>query len=111
MIMNLNDYQKQAADFNVIKDPKYKPISYTLGLVGESGEIAEKIKKAIRNLDGDFSRLDADDLKKELGDLLWYVAMLASTFDISLDDIAVSNLQKLTDRKNRNVIKGVGENR
>jgi NTP pyrophosphatase (non-canonical NTP hydrolase) len=109
--MNFNDYQKRAATFNVIKDAKYKPINYTLGLAGESGEVAEIIKKAIRNFDGDFSRVDIDDFKKELGDVLWYVAMLASTFDITLDDVATANLQKLTDRKNRNVIKGMGENR
>jgi NTP pyrophosphatase (non-canonical NTP hydrolase) len=111
MIMNFNDYQKQAAAFNVIKDPKHQPISYTLGLAGESGEVAEIVKKAIRNFDGDFSRVSHDDLKKELGDVLWYIAMLAGTFDITLDDVATANLQKLTDRKGRDAIKGVGENR
>jgi NTP pyrophosphatase (non-canonical NTP hydrolase) len=110
-IMNLNDYQKRAGDFNVIKDKKYQPISYTLGLAGESGEIAEMVKKAIRNFNGDFSRLGTKDLTQELGDVLWYVAMLAATFNIALDDVAAANLQKLTNRQNRGVIKGVGETR
>jgi NTP pyrophosphatase (non-canonical NTP hydrolase) len=109
--MDLNHYQKLAARFNVIKDAKYQPISYTLGLAGESGEVAEMVKKAIRNYDGDFSRLDTKDLTQELGDVLWYVAMLAAAFDIALDDVAAANLQKLTNRQKRGVIKGVGETR
>jgi NTP pyrophosphatase (non-canonical NTP hydrolase) len=109
--MKFEDYQKQAITFNIIEDPKYKPISYTLGLTGESGEVAEIIKKLIRNNDFDFSQINVDNLKEELGDILWYIAMLADTFDISLNDVAVTNIDKLTNRKNQGVIKGEGMNR
>lgn len=109
--MNFNDYQTDAAKTNTMTDPVLAPMYYTLGLTGESGEIAEKVKKIVRNHSGDFSKLDHDDIKKELGDVLWYLAMLAETFDIKLDDVASTNIAKLADRANRGVIKGSGDNR
>lgn len=109
--MNFNDYQKQATKTNTMTDPVLAPMYYTLGLTGESGEIAEKIKKVVRNHDGDFSKLDRDDLTKELGDVLWYMAMLAETFGIELDDVAKGNVAKLADRAERGVIKSTGDNR
>lgn len=105
--MTFDDYQTKAATTATIDDPVY----FTLGLTGESGEIAEKIKKVLRNHDGDFSKLDLDDIKKELGDVLWYLAMLAKNFGLSLDDVAVTNIDKLADRKARGVIKSTGDNR
>lgn len=82
----------------------------TLGLVGEAGEIANKIKKIHR---GD-KLLTADvhaEIAKELGDVLWYVAMIADDLHIPLQSIAEDNLQKLLSRKARNAIKGDGDNR
>lgn len=110
-LMNFNDYQQQAKTTNVMKDPVLAPLYFTLGLTGEAGEIAEKVKKVIRNHGGDFSKLDRDDITKELGDVLWYLAMLANTFDIQLTDVAQKNLAKLSDRKARGVIKSTGDNR
>lgn len=109
--MKFNEYQQQAATTNIITDPTLQPICYALGLCGEAGEVAEIIKKNIRNAGGDFSRINADSLSKELGDVLWYISMLADTFGITLNDIAELNMKKLNDRKDRGVIMGVGENR
>ena len=82
-----------------------------LGLVGESGEVAEKFKKWIRDLDSDESRIDRADIAKELGDVLWYVAVLADYLDLSLDDIAKANLAKLASRRDRGLLGGSGDNR
>ena len=110
--MTFDDYQKQAKTTNTRLDSDpFTPYYFTLGLAGESGEVAEKLKKVIRNHDGDFSKLDLDDFKKELGDVLWYLAMLADHFGLSLDDVANTNLAKLADRKKRDVIKSTGDNR
>ena len=109
--MNFDEYQAKATTTSTLTDNNIKPLYFTLGLTGEAGEIAEKIKKIIRNHDGDFSKLDLDDIKKELGDVLWYLAMLSHTFGISFDDVAKTNIDKLADRKARGVIKSTGDNR
>jgi len=85
-------------------------ISFTyplIGLIGEIGEVAEKLKKHIR----DGTPLDKEQLTKEMGDVLWYWAALATTLHISAEEIARVNLDKLMDRKNRGVLKGEGDNR
>lgn len=109
--MNFNDYQQKATATNTMTDESLAPLYFTLGLTGEAGEIAEKVKKIVRNHDGDFSNLDHDDIKKELGDVLWYLSMLSTTFGIDLDEVADYNLHKLADRKLRGVIKSTGDNR
>ena len=110
--MNFNDYQKQAKATSTI-DPNgiTAPYYFALGLNGEAGEIAEKLKKIIRNHDNDISKLDVDDFKKELGDVLWYVAMMSEQVGLTLEDVANTNLAKLADRKARSVIKSTGDNR
>lgn len=110
--MTLDDYQKRAktTSTQLASDP-FTPYYFTLGLTGEAGEVAEKLKKVLRNHNSDFSKLDLDDFKKELGDVLWYLAMLADHFGLSLDDVANTNLAKLADRKKRGVIKSAGDNR
>ena len=104
--MKFKEYQELAKETAIY--PENAKIFYPcLGLAGETGEICEKIKKHIR----DGRELDKEDLKKELGDVLWYLAAISSDLDISLEDVAVTNYQKLKDRMNRNVIKGSGDNR
>lgn len=79
----------------------------TLGLCGEVGEVAEKVKKNIR----DGKIIEYDDIRKELGDVLWYLANLAREFDITLQDVAYTNIEKLRDRQKRNKLSGSGDNR
>lgn len=83
----------------------------TLGLCGESGEVAEKIKKIYRDKGGAVFLEDALELQKELGDVLWYIANLASELGLSLGVIATMNLEKLQERQSRGKLHGEGDNR
>lgn len=109
--MNLNEYQQKALLTAVSKDRNNEFFHLVLGLVGEGGEIAEKVKKLIRDHDSNLAELDVDDLKKELGDVLWYVAVLADFFDLKLEDVAQTNVDKLASRQKRDKISGSGDNR
>jgi NTP pyrophosphatase (non-canonical NTP hydrolase) len=109
--MNFTEYQNLALS-TAIYPKKYETIYPALGLCGEAGEVAEKIKKSIR--DGLHNWPDEqfkEELTKELGDVLWYISALASDLDISLNEIAENNLQKLASRKKRNKIGGSGDDR
>jgi NTP pyrophosphatase (non-canonical NTP hydrolase) len=109
--VELNDYQRGALRTAAARDKKNELLHLVLGLVGESGEIAEKFKKWVRDHDSDESLIDRADIAKELGDVLWYVAVLADYLDLSLDDIAAGNLAKLASRRSRGVLGGSGDNR
>ncbi len=109
--MTFDEYQKLALRTAAGKEKKNELFHLLLGLLGEAGEIAEKFKKLVRDQDSDLGKVDREDLKKELGDVLWYIATLADFLDISLDDIAESNIAKLADRQKRGVLKGQGDNR
>lgn len=109
--MNLNDYQIAALRTASPRDKKNEFFHLILGLVGESGEIAEKVKKIVRDQDSDFSMLDKSDLTKELGDVLWHLAVIADYFDIPLEEVGAVNIAKLADRLKRGVIQGSGDNR
>ena len=82
-----------------------------LGLCGEAGEAAEKVKKAIRDDAGELTPERRDALAAELGDVLWYVAQLATEAGLELDEIARSNLEKLLSRRERAVLHGSGDSR
>lgn len=107
--MSFDDYQKEAATFEVPSD--YQLEALVLGLVGEAGEVAEKFKKIYRDKNGQYTKTDTSELKKELGDVLWYTAVLGKFLGHSLQSIAEDNITKLGDRKSRNVITGHGDNR
>ncbi|MET8911196.1 nucleoside triphosphate pyrophosphohydrolase family protein [Micromonospora sp. NPDC004551] len=109
--MDLDAYQRGALRTAAPRDKKNELLHLVLGLVGESGEVAEKFKKWVRDLDSDESRIDRADIAKELGDVLWYVAVLADYLDLSLNDIAATNLAKLASRQGRGVLGGSGDNR
>src|SRR6476469_1441980 len=108
--MQLNDYQQAALRTARSKDAPNELMHLLLGLVGESGEIAEKVKKVIRDENSDFSKLD-ELFEKELGDVLWHIAVLAAYFDIPLEKIAQQNIDKLASRLKRGVISGSGDTR
>ena len=82
-----------------------------MGIAGEAGEVIEKWKKIVAYKDGQISKEDKEDLKKELCDIVWYIAVLAHSIGLSFEDIVQLNVKKLADRKKRGVIKGKGDNR
>ena len=113
--MEINEYQDLALKTASYPSVERNTIYPALKLAGESGEVADKIGKWWRNnniTEGD--QLDKDQklaLTLELGDVLWYIAALAGELNISLEEVADRNIDKLQDRKKRNVIKGEGDNR
>lgn len=116
--MNFNDYQAGALSTDSYAKSGVKVemtdlafLNKVLGLVGESGEVAEKIKKILRNNDGQATDEDRLEIAKELGDVLWYLATLSKYLGYELEAVAQLNLDKLADRKKRNVIKSKGDNR
>tara|TARA_Y100000385_G_scaffold263493_1_gene296034 strand:- start:993 stop:1313 length:321 start_codon:yes stop_codon:yes gene_type:complete len=106
--MRLNDYQIQANKTAIYPEGLNYPI---LGLAGEAGEICNKYKKIIRDKGGEVDVNDLDQLAKELGDVLWYVAQIASELGTDLETVAKVNLMKLGDRKDRGVLGGSGDER
>ena len=109
--MEFNTYQVLAAQTAIYPGKgEVLGLSYaTLGLTGEAGEIANKVKKIIR---ADKSIESAkQDLKEELGDVLWYLGAIADNLGLKLDDIAHENIRKLRSRQERGVIQGAGDNR
>ncbi|MBQ2628173.1 MAG: nucleoside triphosphate pyrophosphohydrolase family protein [Kiritimatiellae bacterium] len=113
--MDLNKYQRRVAEFDLfetavdLKAPGF--LEKVLGLVGEAGEAADKIKKIIRDKGGYASEEDRDAIVKELGDVLWYVASIARYLDVPLSNVAEGNIAKLESRKRRNKISGEGDER
>jgi len=111
MVMNFDEYQKGSKK-TAIYPKKNKYIYTTLGLLGEAGEIAEKMKRIYRGEDdGKITEQRKQAIAKEIGDLLWYLNQLATELNLSVNDIAEDNLKKLFSRKRRGKIKGDGDNR
>jgi NTP pyrophosphatase (non-canonical NTP hydrolase) len=106
----LDAYQSIAKTTAVFPD-KHGLLYLTLGLCGEAGEVAELMKKAVRDEDSFISDARRESLKKELGDVLWYLSILSAKLGYSLSEVAQSNIEKLLDRKDRGVIKGDGNER
>ncbi len=110
--MTLDEYQQQALTTASRTGDDFKDmLHWVLGLNGEAGEVAEKLKKIIRDKQGVVSDEDKQQLAKEAGDVLWYLASFAHEIGYSLDDIASQNLEKLQSRKARGVLGGSGDNR
>jgi NTP pyrophosphatase (non-canonical NTP hydrolase) len=111
-----DEYEKAAvstAGYPLIGENLVYP---ALGLAGESGEAADKVKKWWRN-SGIFPSLNTltpeqkTELIKEVGDVLWYIAAIANELNIPLEEIATANIAKLSDRRERGVVKSEGDNR
>jgi len=113
--MKLNEYQKRAAEFDLFElsyDLKSSGfLEKVLGLAGEAGETADKVKKIIRDKDGYASEEDREMIIKELGDVLWYVANVARYLEVPLSEVAEGNLEKLSSRKKRGRLHGAGDQR
>ena len=109
--MDLNSYQQGARATASYPDVGSNPIYPTLGLTGEAGEVADKVKKVLRDQAGVFDPEVRESLKLELGDVLWYVAQLSSELGLTLEEVAAANLEKLASRAARGRISGSGDTR
>ncbi len=110
-IPDFETYQRESRKtWNVI--PMNHSIVYpTLGLTNEAGEVAGRIKKIFRDRKGQITQADRDALKKELGDVLWYLTQICTELDLTLAEVAEANLVKLFSRLERGVIQGDGDDR
>ena len=108
---HFSNYQRESRKtWNIIAVDH--PIVYpTLGLVNEAGEFAGKIKKIFRDKEGVISEDDRQALKHELGDVLWYLTQICTELDLTLDEVAEANIEKLFSRLERNKIRGEGDHR
>lgn len=109
--MHFEEYQQQSRTTALYPDVGKNFVYPTLGLVGEAGEVADKLKKTIRDDRGIVTDIKKEEVKKELGDVLWYVAQLSTELGLSLEDVARENLDKLSSRKMRGAIGGSGDDR
>lgn len=113
--MKIDEYQEKTAEFDFFEatDDLLTPgfLEKVLGLAGEAGEVADKVKKIIRDKDGHISEEDRDAIMKELGDVMWYVASVARYLNVSLSEVAEGNIKKLSSRKKRNKLHGEGDER
>jgi NTP pyrophosphatase (non-canonical NTP hydrolase) len=108
--VELSEYQ--ALSRSTAEYPREAALAYpALGLAGEAGEVADHFKKVIRDDGGEVSEERREKLAGELGDVLWYVAQLATELDLDLDGIAQGNLEKLRSRQRRGVLAGSGDDR
>lgn len=109
--MTFEQYQKLSRETAIYPNKDNNFVYPTLGLVGEAGEVAEKIKKVLRDNNGVIDEIKKQEISKELGDVLWYIAQIATELGLSLDEVAISNIEKLNSRSKRGVISGDGDNR
>lgn len=109
--MQFSEYQKKSRETAIYPDIGKNFVYPTLGLAGEVGEIAEKVKKIIRDAGGVVSTEKRLEIAKEAGDCIWYWAQLCSEFGLDCDEVARDNLAKLASRKARGVLHGSGDNR
>ena len=108
--MTLNEYQQHALETAIY--PENRKIIYpTLGLTGEAGEVADKVKKVIRDGHEEFTDEKRLEIVKEIGDVLWYCATLSRDLGYDLDEVARMNVEKLRSRMQRHLISGSGDNR
>ena len=111
--MGFREYQEKAITTAIYGGKgEYAGLAYTtLGLVGEAGEIANKVKKIFRDQEGVITVDNVKDLGAEIGDCLWYLANMAEELGILLENCADVNIEKLFSRKERGVLQGSGDNR
>jgi len=108
--MTLNEYQEHALE-TAIYPAESRIIYPTLGLTGEAGEVADKVKKIIRDNHKEATPEKKAEIMKEIGDVLWYCATLSHDLGYTLDEVAQTNVDKLRSRMERSKITGSGDNR
>ncbi|HXR49634.1 MAG TPA: nucleoside triphosphate pyrophosphohydrolase family protein [Verrucomicrobiae bacterium] len=110
--MTFDEYQKQAMTTVLTTGDEFKDLlHWVLGITGEAGEVAEKLKKIVRDKHGKLDDEDKQEIAKEIGDVLWYLAVCAHDLGFSFDEIAAKNIAKLKSRQARGVLGGEGDNR
>lgn len=109
--MDFDEYQKISSSTAVYPNIGNNFVYPTLGLADESGEVVGKIKKVIRDDGGVITEEKKLEIKKELGDVLWYLQQIATELNIKFSDVAKANVEKLASRLDRGVLKGSGDNR
>lgn len=110
--LDFDTYQERALETALFPDVGGERAVYpALGLADEAGEVLGKIKKLYRDRGGEATPAFRRELAKELGDVYWYLAVLADAFDLRSSDVAEGNLRKLADRAERDVIRGEGDDR
>jgi NTP pyrophosphatase (non-canonical NTP hydrolase) len=110
--MTFDEYQKKAYSTNLTNKDEFRNLmQQILGLSDEVGEVQAIFKKWIRDQDADPAKLDLTNVKKELGDIMWYIAVVGEVLGLSLSEIVQYNVDKLADRKKRGTLPGSGDNR
>lgn len=109
--MNFQEYQEKSRKTAIYPEVGKNFLYPVLGIAGESGEVAEKVKKIFREKNGIVDEEARQAIVKELGDLLWYMAQLASELGISFDEVAEKNIVKTQSRMERGTLLGDGDNR
>ena len=111
--MDFDEYEKLARRTALISDenPELQLYDLGLGVAGETGELAEKLKKMIRDDGSKLSEERREMMKKEIGDVLWYLSQLSRVLGFRFSEAAEANIKKLEDRVARGVLKGSGDNR
>ena len=105
--MNLNEYQEKAKKTDLHTKVEANELDYyLLGLASETGDVLGRIKYIYRDLGGKVTLIEKEKIKKELGDLLWYLSAICDRFDFSLEDVAELNLKKLSNRMQNNTLHG-----
>lgn len=106
--MTFDDYAHARSEFDRSPGTLWY---YGLGIAGEAGEVADKIKKVFRDAGGEMAPADKEQVVLELGDVLWYLTAIATRCGVQLEDVARRNIAKLTARRARGVLHGSGDNR
>lgn len=109
--MTFSEYQETSRTTAVYPDQGKNFIYPTLGLAGEAGEVADKVKRIFRDHDGVMTPESRDMIIKELGDVLWYAAQLATELQVDFEEVAAKNIEKLRSRQQRNQLHGSGDER
>ncbi|MDO8504573.1 MAG: nucleoside triphosphate pyrophosphohydrolase family protein [Candidatus Liptonbacteria bacterium] len=109
--MTFNEYQKEADKTAIYPNRGHNLVYVTLGLAGEAGEVAEKVKKLIRDKGGVADDAYKKEIAKELGDVIWYLAEISTELGFEFEDVAQMNLEKLKSRMDREKLRGDGDNR